>query len=111
MSQDQLTLALTKLTLKQVTFEVRYPSAFLFWDRAGAIAYEFQQRWPKMDLRKAEPGNIVFNLEETEVSIGLVKAHIIAVIPRSDLEDVTSLEDFCIDTLRSILIVDTYSRV
>ena len=47
-------------------FEVRYPEAFLLWDRAGQVATQLQARYPVSRLNSAEPGKIVFICDRTK---------------------------------------------
>lgn len=49
----------------QAVFEVRYPEAFLLWDRAGKLARQFQASYSLSRLTSAEPGKVVFVEDRT----------------------------------------------
>src|SRR5271166_215513 len=53
-------LDIAEFQLERLIFEVRFPSAFQFWDRAGKVADELSRIWEPLSLTSAQPGSIVF---------------------------------------------------
>jgi hypothetical protein len=59
-------LSFTDFRLVGLAFELRYPDAFLLWDRAGQLAGQLQARYPVTRLTSAEPGKVVFLCDRTK---------------------------------------------
>lgn len=53
-------LTFDKLKLESIVIEMRYPVAYLFWDRAGQVFEEIKRRLPagRIELTSANPGTV-----------------------------------------------------
>lgn len=48
----------SELTLEKVILEVRYDTAYLFWDNSGKAMSLLQAKYPKLELRDAQISNV-----------------------------------------------------
>lgn len=85
-----MSLSISDFVLRGMSFEVRYPTAYLFWDRAGQIAEDLRSRYPAMRLASAEPGKTVFAIAKQEVSWQLDRLVILDFGPGSS----QAIDDF-----------------
>ena len=102
---------LSDFRLMTLSFECRYPSAYLLWDRAGTVWSELIGLKPDLRLIKAEPGETVFRLDEhLEFCVQLGSFHLTAHNPSSVEEFARVADEFSSLVLRA-LGIGTLTRI
>jgi len=97
--------------LRQSSFEIRYPKAFLLWDRSGSVWADAFTRWPELKLITAQPNVMTFKLgSDIELAILLDRAHVISATTKHDPDLFGKLCAFIIDSAIEVG-VEKYSRV
>jgi len=77
-------MQIEEFELERLIFEVRFPSAYQFWDRAGQVTNELSQVWGPLSLASAQPGSIVFRLgREMNLAVELERAVMTMFYPGS----------------------------
>jgi hypothetical protein len=105
-------LELSDLTLESAAFEVRYDLAMLHWDRAGALWSEVQKKYPSLEVAQATPAHTAFTVQERyELTVELLKAHIVAQAPLGNLDDFFGIADSFISILINQLEITDFKRV
>lgn len=95
-----------------LAFEIRYPEAYLLWDRAGRIAQELQARYPVSRLTSAEPGKIVFSCSRgQEITWQLDRLIVADYRPASRLDEFYPICEQCFDITVSNLEITELKRV
>jgi hypothetical protein len=103
---------INQLTLSSLTFEVRYPHAYLLWDKPGQIWSSFIQQWPHGRYITAEPNRTAFRLEnKTEITITLERAFIVTSHAEDKKNEFQQLCEFMLKQLNSVLKVDRFTRI
>jgi hypothetical protein len=78
--------------LEQFVFEVRYPFAFLHWDRSGTIWSELARKWPELESVVAQPGETRFRLGNSyQFTIAMERASAEAMRPK--IEEFAAFSD------------------
>ena len=52
-------LSLDEFTLERITFEVRYETAFLFWDNSGKVLADMARDYPKIQVTSASISSVL----------------------------------------------------
>jgi len=52
-------LSLDEFTLERITFEVRYETAFLFWDNSGKVLADMARDYPKIHVTNATISSVL----------------------------------------------------
>jgi hypothetical protein len=96
--------------LERAAFELRYPQAYLLWDRAGSIWSEAVRRWPALKLVRGEPSHISFTLEnQHELAVTLEKANAVSHFPA--MSTFVQLADTFTGLVTQHLELDHYIRI
>lgn len=106
-------LRLSAFKFERVVFEVRFPTAFLLWDRAGAIWKEASAAMADLKLVSAEPAKTTFRRGDNfEYVVELEAARIIAHRPPDlKLSEFTGASETLVELLTRHLEVSVFSRV
>lgn len=102
-------LGLAEFAVEQLAFEVRFPEAFLLWDRAGNLAQ--QAKAFKGKLVSAEPGKVVFRKGRLEAAFELTQARVIQHHPEGALERFADDADQLVALVSTILEVASFTRI
>jgi hypothetical protein len=102
-------LDLSSFTLENCTFEVRYPNAFAFWDKAGQLWLTVQEKWPDMSVVFADARKTDFKTGKTRLTVELDQARIGASDPSVE-EIFKEAREFIRLTTKELQIT-TYKRV
>jgi len=87
-------MQIEEFELERLIFEVRFPSAYQFWDRAGEVTNELSKLWEPLSLASAQPGSIVFKLgRNMNLAVELGRAVMTLFYPGSK-PDVKSFDVF-----------------
>src|SRR5258705_13436179 len=79
-------LELSTFWLEKASFEIRFSSALLHWDRAGATWMDVSSKWPELKMAVGEPGRTVFHLNrDFQVALTLTNATVVGAAPDSSL--------------------------
>lgn len=105
-------LELSDFEFESIAFEVRYSSAYLHWDRAGAIWSEVASKLPGLTIVNAEPSKTVFTLHRRYLfTIELERVICIEYFPNKKLDEfISTLKEFIEITVRHLEVTD-YSRI
>ncbi|MCI0491280.1 MAG: hypothetical protein L0229_32215 [Blastocatellia bacterium] len=104
-------LDISQLALDVCTFEVRYPTAYLLWDKHGAIWTEASKKWPDLQAQDAQPQASVFKLDKFQLSVQLDRAFVASSRPQSSLEDSKDIMAKFIEIVTQELKIASYNRV
>lgn len=74
---------LASFRIRQVTFEIRYDSAYLLWDVAGSIAREVSGIWPGLGVEEAKPNQQILVGPGVRIQSGFDRAYVIVSAPKS----------------------------
>lgn len=69
-------------TLHQLTVQLHYAPAYLFWDRAGEITRRTTRIWPDWKVEKAEPGTVSGRSPNAHIAMGLETSYVNVIGPR-----------------------------
>ena len=105
-------LNLSQFKLRRAVLEVRYPNAYLLWDRAGDLWSEATRRWGSLDVQEAQPGRTVFRYDakRTEFSALLSKTSIISHYP-DKFDDFVEMATIFLDITTNILEIYELERI
>jgi hypothetical protein len=107
-----LSLNLDQFTAWNATFEVRYDTAFLFWDRSGSIWAEVKKRYPEATVEQASPNQVRISVDDrTSAAASVDKAHFTVVNPKNDLRELQSFSKVLFPPLLRYLDVSSLTRV
>lgn len=85
---------------QHLTFEIRYPNAYLLWDRSGAIWNAAERIFRSIDAQKASPNNTTFHADNRyNLSVQIDKAYIIDNRAQSITDQISEFICLVIDTL------------
>lgn len=114
MAKVNESLSFKKLDQESIVIELRYPFAYLFWDRAGMIFDDIKHRLPggTFELTNASPGkvSILFNriyeitVETQQFSVGC-SGHPL------DVKNFLRVATTVYDTLAESLAFEVYNRI
>lgn len=105
-------LSLGDFKLERVVFEVRYPHAVLFWDRAGALWNEASRLWPGLNLMHAEPAKTAFRIgDEFHVAMELEATRLVSFWPEKGLERFQEMSKTLVELISGVLEIKSFSRV
>lgn len=105
-------LHLVDMDLEKAAVEVRFPHAFLLWDRAGVFWTEAQQKWPGATVQHAEPARTIFLLDNrTEATLELEAARIIMHHPKRGLDDFAEVAEIFLSMVVSHLAISQFARI
>lgn len=79
-------MKLADFKMRQIVFEIRYDSAYVLWDRAGAIAKEISRLWPGLELDEGKPNSQSFSDDIVTVNTGLTSSYVAIRQPKKILE-------------------------
>lgn len=106
--------SLSGFKLEKAVFEVKYPHAWLLWDRAGAIWNGVRQKWHELPLKSilAEPSRCVFRMgTEMDLAVELEASRIVSYSPSLSLERPAEVARDLVELLSQMLELTTFSRV
>lgn len=99
------------LTLQQVTFEVRYESAYRLWDNAGAIWTSLTQKFGAAEPVTVKPSETTFKIgEDLVISVQMDKASLTVSYPKGLEEFQAQVQDFA-EIVISLLELSELKRV
>jgi len=105
-------LELETFELEQAAFEVRYPTAYQLWDRAGALWSAVQDAWPAIELIQADPMKQSFRLANVyEIAVELKKAQVSSFKPEPSLKELRAFLDTYFGLLVKFLDLSVLNRV
>lgn len=105
---------LDEFKLDRAVLEVRYPRAYLLWDRAGMLWTRLEKNWPELINQEASPARTVFVLElenSYQLATELAASKIIAHDPKENLHEFCDVVAEFVDVVQSVLALDTFSRI
>ena len=103
-------LQIEDFELERIVFEVRFPSAFQLWDRAGALSDALAKVWEPLSLTTAQPGSIAFRRgRDMNLAVELGRAVMVLFYPGSR-PDVKQIDAF-FEVVREHLQLTTLQRV
>jgi hypothetical protein len=103
---------LSDIKLSQATIEIRYPNAYILWDRAGVIWSKASSTWPNMKMGKAKPMVTSFLIDgRYELSVKLDMAHLIDLNPTSSLKDFITNADSFVTLVANTLDIKEFTRI
>jgi hypothetical protein len=104
---------LDSYALEQVSFEIKFPAAYLHWDQAGRLWKDVSAIWPELELASAEPNKTSFTLNRsTEFWVSLQNAAVIQHHP--ERRDLAAFAQMCKQFLNVVverLEIGSISRV
>jgi hypothetical protein len=107
-----VTLDLAGFELERAIFEVRYSPAFLLWDRAGQLWTEAREKWPGLEVLRAQPDITVFRVGlNQQMAVELAAARIIVHRPELPLTEFTEASKSFLEIVTRQLGLITLSRV
>lgn len=103
---------LDEFGFERVSFEIRFPAAFLHWDRAGAIWNAVARLWPELEIVTGEPGRTSFTVrKKVELTVTLENATVIEHWPQRDLGEFKEMAKEFTKVLIEQLELTTIKRV
>jgi hypothetical protein len=107
-----LSLNLDQFTPWTATFEVRYDTAFLFWDRSGSIWAEVKKLYPQVTVQQASPNQVQVNVDDrTSAAASVDRAYFTVANPKNDLSELQSFSKVLFPPLLRYLDLSSLSRV
>jgi hypothetical protein len=105
-------LTLAELTFERITLEVRYETAFLFWDNSGKALAAVAHDYPKIQIRNANISNVLCDwmAEGLTFYFDNTKAYVIQDYPQK-LALFHEFTGCLINQVRDYLKVQNYTRV
>ena len=105
-------ISLADLTLERITIEVRYETAFLFWDNSGKVLAEMANGYADLEVRNVSVSNVGCDLwaEGLSLSFDSEKAYVIQEHP----EKLGTFYEFTtrlFNLIQKHLQVQTFTRV
>lgn len=98
--------------LERAVLEVRYPGAYLHWDRAGALWTEMTRKWPDLTNVKGTPVQTVFARPgKHQLAVEMQQARIIEFLPHSSLKSFAESAAWFVDVVVRSLEIHTFTRV
>lgn len=105
-------MRLEDLRLKTVTFEARYPGAFLLWDRSGQVWSQMLTKHRGLVLRHAEPGKVVFVKDQRiDLVVEVQKLIVIDHGPESDISGLSELATDLVKISTECLDISVFTRI
>lgn len=105
-------LSLGDFKLERVVFEVRYPHAVLFWDRAGSLWNEASGLWSGLKLTHAEPAKTGFRIgDEFHLAMELEASRLVSFWPEKGLERFQDISMTLTGLISRVLEIRSFSRV
>ena len=102
----------SELILEKVILELRYDTAFLFWDNSGKVVAQIASKYPNFELINAQLSNVQWNWWDQGVTINFShqKADVTQDFP-SSLENFKGVCTALSASLSQYLEVSSYNRV
>jgi hypothetical protein len=103
---------LDQFTLWTATFEIRYDSAFLFWDRAGSVWAAVKNKYPEAAVDQANPNQArVIVDDKTQAVVGVDKTFFTVSKPKNDLRELQSLAEVIFPMVLERMEITSLTRV
>jgi hypothetical protein len=107
-----LSIDLAHFTLTSATFETRYPTAFLMWDRSGAVWQELGIKYPDLRIVQATPSQVNVKIDtKAECVVGVDKTFCAVRLPKSDLKDLCDVSAALLPAMQSRLMISIFTRI
>jgi hypothetical protein len=107
-----LSLNLDQFTPWTATFEVRYDTAFLFWDHSGSIWAEVKKRYPEATVEQAAAAQVRVTIDDrTSAGASVDNALFTISNPKNDLRELHSLSEVLFPPLFRYLDISSLTRV
>ena len=106
--------SLSGFKLEKVVFEVKYPHAWLLWDRAGTIWEAVRRKWHDFDLKPllAEPSRCAFRMgTDFDLSVELEATRLVSYFPELSMERPSEIARELIELVSKVLELSAFSRV
>jgi hypothetical protein len=89
-----LPINLDQFTPWTATFEVRYDTAFLFWDRSGSVWADVKKQYPEAAVDQANPNQVRVAVDDrTQAVVGVDRTFFTVSKPKNDLRELRSLAE------------------
>lgn len=102
------------LKLEKAVIEIRYPKAYLLWDRAGSLWTKVLKNWPTLSNIEANPAKTVFRLDLEavyELVVELEAARVVAHRPKQNLVEFQSIVSTFLAITAEMLDIEQFARV
>jgi hypothetical protein len=112
MADEKLPGDLNQYAFESAAFEVRYPSAFLHWDRAGTLWEAARRLWPSLVVVSAEPSKTVFRIQgRNQLTAGVETAVLAQYWPDAKLDSFRGIAKQFLLLVTEKLEINTYNRI
>src|SRR5690348_7466575 len=114
MAKGSEALSFEKLKLESMVIEMRYSFAYLFWDRAGQVFDQIQQKLPagKVNLQSAQPGKVEIVYDgRYEITVETERFYIAVGGPGLETKKFFEVATVVYDTVIEMLGVEKFARV
>lgn len=103
---------INQFSVRSLAFEIRYPPAFIIWDRSGMIWSDVSKRWKKIQPRDVKPNNVRYLIDEhAELSIALETSAITIAKRDKAIDDLLPFCSFIEHHVNNTLDVVEYKRI
>lgn len=103
------------LKLERAVIDVRYPIAYRFWDRAGALWTSMQEKWTTLGNVEGNPAKLACRLDLEkkvyELTSELTTSRVVAHAPKTNLDDFQNIVSTFMAKVLGILEIAELSRV
>ncbi len=107
-----MSLKFADLTPNRAALEIRYPSTYTLWDRAGQIWAAVENEWGELNNVEVAPNQQVFYAnDQFELKITLDRANLIEHRPKSSLDDFAEKAEKFTNIITTALELREFSRV
>lgn len=105
-------LALTEFKIAHAICEIRFPNAYVFWDKSGELWTKCETQWPDLINKKSEPNRTTFTIgNSVELGVLINRAFIKYIFPKSSLEDFVEYCNNFFKILFSTIDIREFERV